>query len=117
MLVEDDSTVREFARRGLTRLGYTVLEAGSAEAAVSIIDEKATSIDLLITDVIMPGMPGPELAQIVHTSHPELKVVFMSGYTENALDQSDLVDGRAHFIEKPLSMKRLGQLVREILDA
>jgi two-component system cell cycle sensor histidine kinase/response regulator CckA len=114
MLVEDDATVRTFARRGLSRLGYNVIEASSGEAALEQFDD---SIDLLVSDVIMPGMFGPELAAKLHAARPDLKVLFVSGYTENALDERDLVHGKVHFLEKPLSMKRLGEVVRELLDA
>ncbi len=114
MLVEDDAAVRQLAARGLARLGYTVVEADSAEAA--LVKLASSRVQLLLTDVVMPGMTGPELAERLRTDRPGTKVMFMSGYTRNALDGSALERGRAHFIEKPLSLPQLGIALRELLD-
>ena len=117
LLVEDEPLVREFARRALAKLGYTIIEAGSGEDALALMDARKEPIDLLLTDIIMPGIRGHQLAAVLRERRPGLKVLFMSGYTENALDQQDILDGRVHFIEKPLSVQRLGHMVREVLDA
>ncbi|MDB4961918.1 MAG: Multi-sensor hybrid histidine kinase [Myxococcales bacterium] len=116
LLVEDEPLVREFATRALTKLGYTVLGAGAGEEAIALVASRSQPIDLLVTDIIMPGIRGHVLASRLKETQPELKVLFMSGYTENALDQQDISEGRIHFIEKPLSTQRLARIVREILD-
>jgi PAS domain S-box-containing protein len=116
LLVEDEPMVRELARRVLASLGYTVLHASRADEAIELM-AAAKHVDLLITDIIMPGMRGHELAARLRQEHPQLDVLFMSGYTENALDHQQILDGLVHFIEKPLSARRLARIVREILDA
>lgn len=117
LLVEDEPLVREFARRALARLGYTVIEAASGEEALEIMTRDARVIDLLVTDVIMPGIRGPQLAAKLRETRPGLKTLFMSGYTENALNEHDLIEGQVHFIAKPLAIQKLTSTVREILDS
>src|SRR5207302_2199576 len=87
MLVEDEDPVRIFAARALRNKGYKVLEAKSGEDALDAIGDAEEPIDLLITDVVMPKMDGPALVRQVRESHPEMKVIFISGYTEDAFRQ------------------------------
>ena len=115
LLVEDEPLVRAGARRALEKLGYAVLDAGSAEEALALLQARTAPIDLLVTDVIMPGMRGPQLAAAVSARQAGLKVLFMSGYTEKPLDASALGDGQLHFIAKPFTVHRLGRTVRAVL--
>jgi two-component system cell cycle sensor histidine kinase/response regulator CckA len=115
MLVEDDDPVRIFGARALRNKGYRVIEAKSGEAALARIRNGAEKIDLLITDVVMPYMDGPSLAREVRALHPEMKVIFISGYTEDAfrrhLDSGAGID----FLPKPFSLKQLAAKVRDVL--
>ncbi|HEY0254784.1 MAG TPA: response regulator, partial [Kofleriaceae bacterium] len=115
MLVEDDDAVRGFAKRGLTRLGYTVVEASNGEQAMELAAR--SEVQLLLTDVIMPGISGPELAAKIRGERPTLKVMFMSGYTRNALEPNMLEQGRSHFVEKPIAIATLGHALRDLLDS
>ena len=115
LLVEDEPMVREFARRALARLGYRILEASSGGEAIDAFDMAPNEIDLLITDITMPGIRGHDLAAKLRERRPDLKTLLMSGYTENTLVEQAILDGH-HFVEKPLSVSNLVQLVREILD-
>lgn len=103
------------ARRALEKLGYAVLDAGSAEEALALLQARSAPIDLLVTDVIMPGLRGPQLAAAVSARQAGLKDLFMSGYTEKPLDASPLGDGQLHFIAKPFTVHRLGRTVRAVL--
>ena len=103
LLVEDEEVVRILARSILARAGYTVLEASNGVEAVSVLEQSAQPVDLLVTDVIMPGMGGAELARLLTAEHPGLKVIFISGYTGEALGtQGELSDG-IHLVRKPFS--------------
>jgi len=115
MLVEDDDPVRIFGARALRNKGYKVVEAKSGEAALAMIRDSKQRIDLLITDVVMPQMDGPGLVREVRTIHPEMKVIFISGYTEDAFRQRLDSDGGIDFLPKPFSLKQLAAKVREVL--
>lgn len=115
LLVEDEEQVRMLASRYLQRLNYIVHEAGSGMEAL----EKAAEIDridLLLTDVVMPGMNGRQLADLLSSSHPEAEVLFTSGYTENVIVHHGMVDSEIHFIPKPYTPSALALKLREILD-
>ncbi len=115
LLVEDEDAVRLFSARALRNKGYNVLEARSGEAALEIIEQNLDSIDLLITDVVMPRMDGPTLIREVRARRPDIKVIFISGYTEDAfrkrLDEGDDI----HFLPKPFSLKQLAGKVKEVM--
>ncbi|CAK0758773.1 two-component system, cell cycle sensor histidine kinase and response regulator CckA [uncultured Gammaproteobacteria bacterium] len=115
LLVEDEDAVRVFGARALRNKGYRVLEAKSGEAALQWFEPGGERIDLLITDVVMPLMDGPTLIRHVRKQHPDLKVIFISGYTEDRCrDQLD--EGQSvHFLPKPFSLKQLAGKVREVL--
>jgi two-component system, cell cycle sensor histidine kinase and response regulator CckA len=115
MLVEDDDPVRIFGARALRNKGYKVIEAKSGEAALDLIRNAAEEIDLLITDVVMPRMDGPSLVREVREIHPEMKVIFISGYTEDAFRQHLDGDSGIDFLPKPFSLKQLAVKVRDVI--
>jgi PAS domain S-box-containing protein len=117
LLVEDESSVRNLAYRILCQQGYTVLEAANGDEALCIVQEPiGKKIDLLLTDVVMPKMSGKELADRIKTLRPELKVLFTSGYTNDAIVHHGVLAPGTHFLQKPFSFKSLSCKVREVLD-
>ena len=115
MLVEDDDPVRIFGARALRNKGYTVIEAKSGEGALDLIRSATEKIDLLITDVVMPRMDGPSLVREVREIHPDMKVIFISGYTEDAFRQRLDSDSDIDFLAKPFSLKQLATKVRDVI--
>ncbi len=116
LVAEDEEGVREILVKSLEKRGYKVLEAGDGnEAAQKALDYK-DRIDLLLTDTIMPGMNGKELADVLKSSRPELKVVFISGYAADVLSQKGILDSRINLIQKPFELDYLAQELRKILD-
>ncbi|MGH3073024.1 MAG: PAS domain S-box protein [Gaiellaceae bacterium] len=116
LLVEDEDVVRDLTRRVLERQGYTVLACSHGEEAVALAAAEESSIDLLLTDVVMPGLRGYEVAQQVALSRPEIKILYMSGYAEEALVGRPALSGHT-LIEKPFAVDALARHVREALDA
>ena len=116
LLVEDEDVIRRVVSQSLGLRGYTVIEAGDGSEAIAVCDRLGQSIDLLITDVVMPLMNGPDLAQRIAAIRPHLKVLFMSGYTDRALIHQGLRRAGTAFIQKPFTPDALAQKVREILD-
>jgi two-component system cell cycle sensor histidine kinase/response regulator CckA len=116
LVSEDEDLVRNLTTEIMEMYGYTVLVAESGEEAVSIARDYAGNIDLLITDVVMPGMSGGELVSQITESRPGIKVLFMSGYTDNAILHYGVLDADASFIQKPFSTDGLAQKVREVLS-
>ena len=118
LVVEDEPDVRRMAERILDRGGYSVIGTSGGEEALAVCQGAEQPVDLLITDVIMPGMLGTELVERVEEMRPELKVVFMSGYSHEVLAPQTLAEqGDAAFIEKPFSGEELLRTVRRLLDA
>ena len=115
LLVEDEPTVRKMSRTMLERSGYVAFTAGSPSDAFSIAREHAGKIDLLITDVVMPEMNGKELADKLQNLYPQIKVIFMSGYTANAIAHHGVLDDGVDFIQKPFSQKELTDIVHAVL--
>lgn len=115
LVVEDEEGVRELAKRLLQRQGYTVLVAGRADEAVRIFDEHPT-IDVLLTDVVMPGASGPELTSQLVERRPGLKVIYMSGYTEEGIVHHGVLRPGIAFLHKPFTSETLGQKIRGVLD-
>ncbi len=116
LLVEDEDAVRTFGSRALSNKGYEVIEADSGEAAIRALAEKAGGkIDLLVTDVIMPVMDGPTLAQRLRQQTPSLKIIFISGYTEEKL--KDHMGENIWFLPKPFTLKQLAAKVKEALES
>ena len=115
MLVEDDDAVRMFGARALRNKGYRVTEARSGEDALDLIRNGGGSPDLLITDVVMPQMDGPSLIREVREVDPRIKVIFISGYAEDAFRQRLDSDGDIHFLAKPFTLKEFAMKVKEVL--
>jgi signal transduction histidine kinase/DNA-binding response OmpR family regulator len=113
LLVEDADPVRQLAATILRPLGYTVLEASNATAAMGIVQAHEGPLNLLITDVVMPGMNGPRLAERLTAVRPDMRVLYVSGYAEDALD----LRGRGAFLAKPYTSSGLARKVREVLDS
>ncbi|MBL7177942.1 MAG: PAS domain S-box protein [Desulfobacteraceae bacterium] len=117
LLVEDDRSVLNLARKVLQQQGYRVLEAQNGEDALKVSKEYEGSIHLLITDVVMTGMNGRELAERIIPLYPEVKVLFMSGYTDNVLSHYGVLESGINFLEKPFSPEILMRKVRTVLDS
>jgi len=117
LLVEDDAAVRALVVGALASWGYQVLEAADPLAALQITDAHSDPIHLLITDVVMPYFNGPDLAQRILQQRPDLRVLFVSGYTDGAIIHQESELKSADFLQKPFNMKTLNQKVRAILDA
>ena len=117
LLVEDEDPVRKFGARALRNKGYTVIEAESGEAALDVIRNAAERIDLLITDVVMPRLDGPGLVREVRETRPDIKVIFISGYAEDAFRQRLDRDSDIDFLSKPFSLKQLATKVKEVIAA
>ncbi|MDH3335762.1 MAG: PAS domain-containing protein, partial [Rhodospirillaceae bacterium] len=115
LLVEDEDAVRMFATRALKNKGYDVLEAANGEAALDVINSNETRIDLIVTDVVMPGMDGHTLVQFVRQEMPDVKVIFISGYTDNVIP-GGFGKGDYSFLPKPFSLKDLASKVKEVLE-
>jgi two-component system, cell cycle sensor histidine kinase and response regulator CckA len=116
LLVEDDESVRSIALRTLEMYGYGILEARDGEEALAIASRREEKIDLLLTDVVMPGMSGRQLVERLQALRPDINVLYMSGYTEDAIRYHGVLGERTAFIEKPFAPDKLGQKVREVLD-
>jgi CheY-like chemotaxis protein len=117
LLVEDEPTMLELTTVMLERQGYTVLAAGTPGEAICLAREHAGEIHLLLTDVVMPGMNGRDLAKNLLSLYPNLKRLFMSGYTANVIAHHGVLDPGVHFLQKPFSLKELADKVREALDS
>ena len=117
LLVDDDVFVRGSAARALRMQGYTVLEAGDGERALELFDEHAASISLLVTDVVMPGMDGRQLVEQARARRPSLKVLYTSGYTDDAVLLHGIQHDRVAFLEKPFRARQLAGSVRKTIDA
>lgn len=117
LLAEDEDAVRRVARRILEREGYQVLEAASAEQALEVAREHGGPIHLLLTDVVMPGKNGPELASCLLRSRPDLKVVYMSGFTRDAFGEQGVNRPGTLFIQKPFERRELLQKIHGLLGA
>ena len=117
LLVEDEAQVRAILKEILEGQGYNVLAASNGEEALSISQDLESDIKLMITDVVMPQMSGRELAERVLEVRPNLPVLFMSGYTDDAIVRHGLLDEKLHFIQKPFDSATIGRKVREVLDS
>ena len=116
LLVEDDQQVRELTRSVLIARGYTVLVAENGPAAVKLCGQRGNEIDLLLTDVVMPGISGREVASQVAARWPNIKVLYMSGYTENSIVHHGVLDTGTFFLAKPFTPSALANKLREVLD-
>lgn len=116
LVVEDDDTVRNLCVQILERVGYKILQARNGTEAIALMQGYGDRIDLLLTDVVMPGMNGAELARQLVVRHPEMQVLFTSGYTDDAISRHGILDEGVSFIGKPYTPERLARKVREVLD-
>jgi CheY-like chemotaxis protein len=115
LFVEDDAAVRGFGRRCLTDLGYTVLEASSGSDALALAASYSGSIDLLLSDVVLPGMQGPEISRRLAALRAGVRTLYCSGFVGNAASTDDSIAAGA-YLTKPYSRESLGQAVRAVLD-
>ncbi|MDR1361755.1 MAG: response regulator [Holosporaceae bacterium] len=116
LLVEDEDAVRMFSSRALRDKGYRVIEAANGESALEFIQKEADHIDLIITDVVMPKMDGPTLMENIKKHNPGMKVIFISGYTEDNFRESLANDSKVHFLAKPFNLKELALRVKEVME-
>ncbi|MCF6249072.1 MAG: response regulator [Desulfobacula sp.] len=116
LVVEDEPSVLKLTKKILKELGYNLLIAGAPEQALNIVKKYKGESHLIVTDIIMPGMNGPELARKLQTFNPGLKVVFMSGHTANTISHHGVLDEKVCFIQKPFSRRDLAKIVKKALD-
>ena len=116
LLVEDEDAVRTFAARALSTRGYDVLEAESGEAALALVAAHEGHIDLVVSDVVMPNMDGPTMVKKLKEMRPETKIIFVSGYAEDAFAKSLDKDQEFRFLPKPFSLKQLAAAVKEAMS-
>jgi CheY-like chemotaxis protein len=114
LLVEDEASVRSMAERSLRRHGYLVHSVPTAEEALQVVAAGAPFV-LLVTDVVLPGMNGHALSRQLQEQLPELRVLFMSGYTQNMIERNGVLDAGLHFLQKPFSPAELALAVRRVL--
>ncbi|GHT93389.1 hybrid sensor histidine kinase/response regulator [Alphaproteobacteria bacterium] len=115
LLVEDEDAVRMFSSRALRDKGYRVIEASNGESALEFVKKGVDRIDLVITDVVMPKMDGPTLMENIKKYNQEMKVIFISGYTEDSFRESLANDNKVHFLSKPFNLKELARKVKEVI--
>jgi CheY-like chemotaxis protein len=116
LVVEDNTDILEINRTMLEQQGYIVLTAASPVEALDVVKTYTGSIDLLITDVIMPVMNGRELAKRLESNRPDLKLLYMSGYTADIIAHHGVLEDGIHFIQKPFSMRELAAKVRQVIE-
>jgi two-component system cell cycle sensor histidine kinase/response regulator CckA len=117
LVVDDDAGVRTLTKRLLERAGYGVRTAADGPDALRVLEAHGKSIDLVLTDVVMPGMSGRELAEQVWQKYPDMRVLFMSGYTEDAIEHHGVLERGTHLLSKPYSAAELTATVRTVLDS
>jgi two-component system cell cycle sensor histidine kinase/response regulator CckA len=116
LFAEDSNSLREMTKEYLESMGYTVLDASSGREALQRAHDFDGPIDLLLTDVVMPEMSGPELATEIGSLRPRVRIIFTSGYTDDAIARQGILDPRVAFIQKPYRPKALARKIREVLD-
>ncbi len=116
LLVEDENFVRELAEKVLSHEGYHVIAAHNAQEAMSLIKKHTLSIDLVVTDVVMPGISGVELGQKIQAMRPEVRVLYMSGYDDKMLQQQGELGHKLNFIQKPFTPDMFLRWVQEALN-
>jgi two-component system cell cycle sensor histidine kinase/response regulator CckA len=117
LLVEDEEGLRVLNARGLTSRGYTVLQAGNGIEAIEVLEGCGGNIDLVVSDVVMPEMDGPTLLKELRRRNPDLKIIFVSGYAEEAFEKNLSDGGQFAFLPKPFTLKQLVAAVKDTMDA
>jgi CheY-like chemotaxis protein len=117
LLIDDEPVVAEFELRALARLGYRVVVADSGAAAIEAARAESGPIDLILSDVIMPGLSGPETVAAIRKGHPEAAVLFVSGYTADAVTEQGVIPEGVDLIKKPFSIETLANRVRDLVAA
>jgi two-component system, cell cycle sensor histidine kinase and response regulator CckA len=117
LLVEDDASVRILLRDALKKLGYRVIEAKHGLEACLLATQELNRLDMLLTDMVMPGMGGRELAQHLIAIKPDLRILFMSGFTDDVGILAGHERGTSGFLQKPFTPEVLARMIRKILDA
>ena len=115
MLVEDEDLIRDLAEQILSTVGYRVIPAANASEAILLAEELGSSVDLLLTDVVMPGASGADLAHRLLRRHPEMRILYMSGYSDSLIFRYGVLQERAAFLRKPFSAEVLERRVAELL--
>ena len=115
LIVEDEASVRQLTIEGLTELGYAPVAAESAAEALRVLDERS-DVDLLLTDVVMPEMNGRKLVEAALQRFPKLRVIYMTGYTRNAIVHNGVLDADVQLLSKPFTVETLAQKVRGALS-
>ncbi|MFH1627799.1 MAG: response regulator [Pseudomonadota bacterium] len=116
LLVEDDVMLQGLMKTILEGYGYRVLAAGDGEAAIALSETHEGEIELLLTDVVLPGIGGKDLLDALREKRPEMKILFVSGYTDDIISRYGVVPQDVNFLEKPFAPKSLALKVREVLD-
>jgi two-component system cell cycle sensor histidine kinase/response regulator CckA len=117
LLVEDEEAVRAFAARALGQRGYKVIEASTGAEALEVFEEHEGDVDLVVSDVVMPEMDGPTLMKELRRDHPDIKIIFMSGYAEDAFRRNLAENEEFVFLQKPFDLKQLAAAVKAALEA
>jgi CheY-like chemotaxis protein len=117
LVVEDEESVRSFVVKVLDDLGYTVMEAADGPAALRLCASYHGTIDLLLTDVVLPKMSGREVAEKLLPLRPDIVVLYTSGYTEDSIVRNGVLTEEVNFLEKPITVESLAQAVRGVLDS
>jgi nitrogen-specific signal transduction histidine kinase/CheY-like chemotaxis protein len=116
LLVEDETAVREMARSGLEALGYRVLPAADGDEALEIARRQGAALDIVVSDVVLPGASGPEVVDRLRRLHPRIRVLLMSGYTDDLIARKGRLDDEVPFLQKPFTAGRLAGRIREVID-
>ncbi len=116
LIVEDEEEVRKLAGKILEKQGYRILETFNGDDALVACERRKSPIHLMLADIIMPGMSGSELAKLLKPLYPEIKILYMSGYTDNAIVRHGVLEKGVNYIQKPFTMEGLARKVREVLD-
>jgi CheY-like chemotaxis protein len=116
LIVEDNDALRKLAKNVLRKYGYEILEAENGEKALNVSETHEGPIHLLLTDVVMPAMSGTDLSEKLQSIRPETRVIYMSGYTADAIVRNGILRQDINFIEKPFSLENLAKKVRQVLD-
>jgi CheY-like chemotaxis protein len=116
LLIEDEAPVRELCARALERLGYNVISAATGGEGLERAGRFGGSIDALVTDVVLPDMRGPEVAERLKEARPDIAVLFASGYTQDTIARDGIIEESVNFLQKPYTLSKLGKTVRRALD-